>query len=232
MSDPVHVVLVHGAGGSPLTWMLVAPLLEAGGIEVTAIDHPSRSHSDNVAAVRDALDRSPHDAILVGHSYGGAVITDAGRHDRVRGLVYVAAFAPDDGESIDDVIARHGPAEVFQGLLPAAGDALLMPGAADEEWAQHSWDVPEAARAAAAGERRPISEDIYITPCGDPAWRHRSTWYVVATRDKHLRPEAQRAMAARAGATVTDVCTSHSAPLAAPAAVAELISTAVAAARE
>lgn len=227
----MHVVLVHGAGGSPQTWTLVAPLLEASGVEVTMIDHPSRSHPDNVAAVHDALLRSPQGAILVGHSYGGAVITDAGRHERVKGLVYVAAFAPDDGESIDDIIARHGPAEVFQDPTPSFPDALLMPSAADEDWARHSWDVPETARAGLVGERRPISEDIYTTPCGTPAWRHRRSWYVVATHDKHLRPEAQRAMAARAGATVTDADTSHSVPLAAPALVAGVIATAVAAVR-
>lgn len=232
MTGPVHVVLVHGAGGSPLTWSLVAPLLSKPGITVTTIDHPSLSHPDNVAAVRAAVDGSPDGAVLVGHSYGGAVITDAGRHERVRGLVYVAAFAPDDGESIDDIIARHGRAEVFQNPAPSPGGASPMPSAADADWALHSWDVPEAARAAAAGEPRPIAEDIYTTPCGEPAWRGRPTWYIVATRDKHLRPAAQRAMAEHAGAAVTEVPTSHSAPLAAPAAVAEVIAAAVAAARE
>jgi pimeloyl-ACP methyl ester carboxylesterase len=230
VSGAVRVVLVHGAGGSPLTWSGVAPLLEAPGIQITTIDHPSRSHPDNVAAVRDVLDRSPEDAILVGHSYGGAVITDAGRHERVRGLVYVAAFAPDAGESIDDIIARHGPAEVFRDPIPFPDGALRMPGPADEDWARHSWDVPDAARAAV--QPRPISEEIYTTPCGYPAWRQRRTWYVVATRDKHLRPEAQRAMAERAGATVTEVGTSHSAPLAAPGIIAEVVGAALAAARE
>jgi len=232
VSGTVRVVLVHGAGGSPLTWSLVAPLLEAPGRTMTVVDHPSASHVDNVALVRRILDEGAEDAVLVGHSYGGAVITDAGRHERVRALVYVAAFAPDDGESIDDIIARHGRAEVFQ--TPAtSSEVLLMPGAADEDWRRHSWDVPPATRAAASvGIRRPISEEIYTTPCGTPAWRRRPAWYVVATRDKHLRPDAQRAMAERAGAVVTEVGTSHSAPVADPHAVAAAIEAALAAVQD
>lgn len=219
----MRVVFVHGAGGSPLTWSLVAPLLEWPACTVDVIDHPSRSHADNVAAVRAALDKSEEDALLVGHSYGGAVITDAGRHPRVRGLVYVAAFAPDKGESVDDIVARHGRAEVFQQGGPSVGDLQYMPGAADDDWERHSWDVPAGIRAAVAGHRRPICEDIFTTPCGLPAWRTLPAWYVVATRDLHLRPEAQRAMAARAGATTTEVATSHAAPHAAPSQVARVI---------
>jgi pimeloyl-ACP methyl ester carboxylesterase len=232
VSGAVRIVLVHGAGGSPLTWSLVAPLLEGPARTVTLVDHPSASHSDNVDLVREILDEADDDAVLVGHSYGGAVITDAGRHERVRALVYVAAFAPDEGEAIDDIIARHGRAEVFQ-TPPASAEALLMPGAADEDWRRHSWDVPQAIRAAATvGGRRPISEEIYTTPCGSPAWRRLPTWYVVAGRDKHLRPDAQRAMAERAGAAITEVGTSHSAPVADPQAVAAAIEAALAAVQE
>lgn len=232
MSDAVRIVLVHGAGGSPLTWSLVAPLVEGPARAVTVVDHPSASHSDNVDLVREILDEADDDAVLVGHSYGGAVITDAGRHERVRALVYVAAFAPDEGESIDDIIVRHGQAEVFQ-TPSTTPEVLLMPGAADEDWRRHSWDVPPALRAAASvARRRPISEEIYTTPCGSPAWRQRPAWYVVATQDKHLRPEAQRAMAGRAGAATTEVGTSHSVPLADPHAVAAAIESAIAAVHE
>ncbi len=228
----MRIVLVHGAGGSPLTWSLVAPLLEGPARTVTVVDHPSVSHADNVDLVRKILDEVDDDAVLVGHSYGGAVITDAGRHARVRALVYIAAFAPDEGESIDDIIARLGRAEVFQ-TRPTSSEMLLMPSAADEDWLRHSWDVPPTIRAAASvGIRRPISEEIYTTPCGSPAWQQRPAWYVVATRDKHLRPEAQRAMAGRARAAITEVGTSHSAPLADPHAVAAAIEAAIAAVQE
>lgn len=221
----MRIVLVHGAGGSPLTWSLVVPLLEAEGRDIVLVEHASQSHAVTVAAVRAILDQSQDDAVLVGHSYGGAVITDAGTHPRARALVYVAAFAPDAGESIDDIITRHGAAEVFQ--EPAS--ALLMPGAADDDWARHSWDVPEAIRVSAARVRRPIAEEIYTTPIVRPAWDSLPSWYLVATRDKHLRPDAQRAMAHRAGSVIAEADTSHAAPYAAPGRVAALIETAVAA---
>lgn len=223
----MRIVLVHGAGGSPLTWSLVAPLLEAPGREVILVDHPSQSRAGDVATVRAILDQSPDDALLVGHSYGGAVITDAGRHQRARGLVYVAAFAPEDGESIDDIVARHGAAEVFQGTPRASDGEMFMPGAADDDWARHSWDVPEAIRIAAARQRRPISVGIFTSPSGPPAWDSLPSWYLIATRDKHLRPEAQRAMALRAGAVIAEVDTSHAAPHAAPERVAAIIESAL-----
>jgi len=224
----VRIVLVHGAGGSPLTWSLVAPLLESSGHEVTVVDHLSQSHPRTVAEVCAILDASPEGALLVGHSSGGAVITDAGTHRHARGLVYIAAFAPDEGESVDDVVARHGAAEVFADALPSTGDDVRMPGAADADWTWHSWDVPEPVRIAAARERRPISEEIYTARCGAPAWASLPSWYLVAARDKHLRPDAQRAMAHRAGATLAEADTSHAIPHAAPERVAAIIETALA----
>ena len=233
MSRAVRVVLVHGAGGSPLTWSLVAPHLEASGREVILVNHSSQSRAGDVDTVRAILDQSREDALLVGHSYGGAVITDAGRHDRARGLVYVAAFAPARGESIDDIVARHGAAEVFQGTPRTADGEMFMPGAADDDWKWHSWDVPEAVRmAAAARQPQPISVGIFTSPGGPPAWESLPSWYLIATRDKHLRPEAQRAMARRAGAVIAEVDTSHAAPHAAPDRVVEVIETAIAAIAE
>ncbi len=228
-SSSLSVVLVHGAGGSPATWSLVAPLLSEAGHDVVLFDHLSQSHRRAVADLEAVLDASSADVLLVGHSYGGAVITDAGRHPRARGLVYVAAFAPAEGESIDDIVNTHGRAEVFDEAAPAGPDGVLsMPGGGDDDWRLHSWDVPEAARLAAAATRRPIREDIFTTPAGPPAWRELPSWYLVATQDKHIRPSAQRAMALRAHALVSGVGTSHSAPHAAPERVAALIETALA----
>lgn len=230
----MRVVLVHGAGGSPFSWSQVVPLIAAAAPdapprEVFVIDHLSRSHAATVADVRDVLDESADDALLIGHSYGGAVITDAGRHERARGLVFVAAFAPVEGETIDDIVERYGPAEVFQDTPLGSSDELLMPGAGDDDWARHSWDVPESIRMAAAAYRRPISPAIFQTPAGVPAWRTRPSWYLLAAHDKHIRPETQRLMAERAGATVEEVDSSHAVPYSSPGRVAAIIERALAA---
>lgn len=230
----MRVVLVHGAGGSPFSWSQVTPLLtrptaDAPPREVIVVDHLSRSHEEAVADVRAILDQSPDDALLVGHSYGGAVITDAGRHDRVRGLVYIAAFAPDEDETVDDIVERYGAAEVFQDTPLGSDGELAMPGAGDEDWARHSWDVPEGIRMAAAGQKRPISTAIFQTAAGTPAWRTRPTWYLVAAQDKHIRPETQRIMAQRARAITAEVDSSHSVPYSSPVRVAAFIDAALSA---
>ncbi len=230
----MRVVLVHGAGGSRFSWSQVAPLItaaepDAPPHELIVVDHFSQSHETTVANVRAILDQSPADALLVGHSYGGAVITDAGRHQRVRGLVYVAAFAPDEGETIDDIVERYGPAEVFEDTQLGSTDELLMPGAGDDDWARHSWDVPEGIRMAAAQQKRPISTTIFQTPAGVPAWRTRPTWYLVAAQDKHIRPETQRIMAQRARAITAEVDSSHSVPYSSPVRVAAFIDSALSA---
>jgi pimeloyl-ACP methyl ester carboxylesterase len=228
VTGPVRIVLVHGAGGSSLTWSLVAPLIEGPGREIVAVDNASQSLDDDVARVRAVLDAADDDALLVGHSYGGAVITAAGRHERVRGLVYVAAFAPAEGESVDAIVERFGPAEVFADAAPPADGVWLMPGAGDDDWQRHSWDVPpEMREAVSLRERRAIAEEIFTRETGTPAWARLPAWYLVATRDKHIRPDAQRAMAERAGATVAEAATSHSVPYAAPERVAALIETAL-----
>jgi pimeloyl-ACP methyl ester carboxylesterase len=222
----VHIVLVHGAGGTRATWSSVTPLLHAAGHTVSTSDQPSQSLLDDAAAVRSLIEDAAADVLLVGHSYGGAVITEAGRHPRVRGLVYIAAFAPGENESVDSVAAEYGPAEVFADREPDADGA--MPGPGDDDWHTHSWDVPEADRLVAQTVRRTVCENIFTHPVGTPGWADRPSWYLVAAQDRHIKPIAQRAMAARIGTTVSEVETSHSVPHAAPERVAAVILAAAA----
>lgn len=223
----MHIVLVHGMGGSDFDWSSVAPLLESAGFAVSVADNASQSLDDDVAAVRLLIDAADDDVLLVGHSYGGAVITNAGRHDRVRGVVYIAAFAPEEGETVNGIVTRYEPAEVAR-FMTRGPDGEWIGVESDEARQALSWDVPELALQERSTRRRASADAIFTQPTGAPAWASRPAWYMIATLDKHLRPEAQRDMAARANATVEEVATSHSVPLAAPEAVSAFVSRAAA----
>lgn len=221
----MHIVLVHGMGGSDFDWSAVAPLLESDGFRVSVADNASQSLDDDVAAVRALIDAAHDDVLLVGHSYGGAVITNAGRHDRVRGVVYIAAFAPAEGETVNEIVTRYEPAEVSRFMTRGADGEWI--GVESEEARQAlSWDVPEEAMRVRSTRRRASADAIFTQPTGAPAWASKPAWYLIATLDRHLRPEAQRDMATRADATVEEVATSHSVPLAAPEAVRSFVSRA------
>jgi pimeloyl-ACP methyl ester carboxylesterase len=222
----MHIVLVHGAGGSPFTWSTVVPLLEAAGHRFSVADNPSQSLDDDVAAVRALVDAGDDDALLVGHSYGGAVITNAGRHDRVRGLVYVAAFAPAEGESVQHIVTSYEPAEVSSHMQRGPQGEWMW---GDDEKARVAvaWDVPEEIFHEERSHQRASADAIFAQPTGEPAWATKPAWYLIATSDKHLRPEIQRDMAARAGATVGEVDTSHATPHVAPERVVAFIETAI-----
>lgn len=221
----MHIILVHGMGGSDFDWSAVAPLLESDGFGVSIADNSSHSLDDDVAAVRALIDRADDDVLLVGHSYGGAVITNAGRHDRVRGVVYIAAFAPAEGETVKEIVSRYEPAEVSR-FMTRGPDGEWIGVESDEAHQALSWDVPEDVMQARSERRRASADAIFTHPTGAPAWASKPAWYMIATLDKHLRPEAQRDMAVRADATVEEVPTSHSVPLAAPEAVRSFVSRA------
>jgi pimeloyl-ACP methyl ester carboxylesterase len=218
----MHVVLVHGMGGSAQSWSLVTPLLERAGIPFSATDQPSQSLQDDIAAVTQVIEGIDEPVLLVGHSYGGAVITGAGTHPRVRGLVYVAAWVPDEGESVRELVERYPRAEVEDWYTrgpdgswipidsPAARDAL-------------AWDVPVEIWARKIEDRRPSADAIFTETSGTPAWRDRPSWYLFASEDKHIHPDAQEHMATRIGATIRRVPTSHAVPHASPAAVLAII---------
>lgn len=222
----MQIVLVHGAGGTPSTWSSVVPLLEQRGHEVTLADNLSQTLRADAAAVRSQIGAVDGPVLLVGHSYGGAVITTAGTHDQVVGLVYVAAFGPDSDESVQQIVTSYEPAEVSKYMTRGpAGEWIWSPD--EESWRDLAWDVPEAVRLATRAERRDSADAIFTQSTPEPAWRSRPSWYLVASSDKHLRPEIQRDMAARMGATVDEVDTSHAIPHAAPDRVVAMIERAV-----
>ncbi len=224
----MHVVLVHGAGGSDRTWSSVLPLLAERGIAATAADNPSQSLYADVERVRAILDALDDDVLLVGHSYGGAVITNAGRHPRVHGLVYVAAFAPAAEESVQGIVNSYPDAEVSSFMTRGPGGEWI-PDERPEARAALAWDVPDEIWETRAEDSRPSADAIFTDTTGAPAWATLPSWYLLANQDKHIRVEAQRDMAARAGANVTEIGTSHAVAHAAPGAVVAVIEAALAA---
>ena len=170
------------------------------------------------------LDRLDGPAILVGHSYGGVVITEAGRHERVAGLVYVAAFAPAEGESVQALIADPPPGAPEPPILPPQDGALLLdperfPGA-------FAADLPPADAAFMAASQMPWGLEALAGVVGDPAWRTKPTWFLLPTEDQTIPPPAQRAMSERAGATVVEHQASHAVYISQPGVTADLIATA------
>jgi len=223
----MDIVLVHGAGGTPSTWAHVAPLLRAAGHRVHLVTNPMNSLVEDVANTTAVLDDTTAPVLLVGHSYGGAVITNVGRDERVAGLVYVCAFAPDEGESIQDIIGRYPPAEVSRHMRRGPNGEWASEHS-PEYWAEIGWDVPEAERDNFDADSRPSADAIFAQPTGVPAWRDKPSWYLVASEDRTLRPDTQRDMAARAGVAVSEVGGSHFTPRVRPRAVADLVEQAVA----
>lgn len=226
----MNIVLVHGAGGTPTTWSEVAPLLAADGHAVTTVTNPMLSLVDDVAnttsAIDAAIDAYDGPVLLVGHSYGGAVITNAGRHPRVRGLVYVAAFGPDEGESVNQIVERYPPAEVSK-YMRRGPNGEWASEHTEAYWAEIGWDLTPEQRAVFDAGSRPSENLIFTQPTGVPAWRTRRSWYLVAAEDRTLRPEIQRDMATRMGAIVAEVPGSHFTPLVRPKEVVALIRSAM-----
>jgi pimeloyl-ACP methyl ester carboxylesterase len=220
--DPMKMVLVHGAGGTPTTWSEVAPRLVAAGHEVTAVTNPMRSLDGDVAHTCAAVDAMDGPVLLVGHSYGGAVITNVGRHPAVVGLVYIAAFGPDEGETVNQIVERYPPAEVSK-YMRRGPNGEWKSEHTEEYWAEIGWDLTEAQRETFHTGARASENAIFTQPTGRPAWRKLPSWYLVAAQDRTLRPEIQWDMAARMGATATDVPGSHFTPLVRPAEVVALI---------
>jgi pimeloyl-ACP methyl ester carboxylesterase len=222
----MHVVLVHGSGGSDRSWSSVLPRLAERGIAATAADNPSQSLYADVERVRAIIDAVDDDVLLVGHSYGGAVITNAGHHERVAGLVYVAAFAPDEGESVQRIVNSY-PAAAVSSFMTRGPEGQWIGDRGPAARAALAWDVPDEIWEANDDDDRVSANAIFTETTHAPAWAVRPSWYVLATRDQHIRVEAQRDMAQRAGATVSEVATSHAVPHADPDAVVAVIERAL-----
>ena len=222
-----NVVLVHGGFVDGSGWKGVYDLLRADGYRVTVVQNPTLSLAGDAAATRMALDAQDGPTVLVGHSYGGAVISEAGTHSGVSALVYVAAFAPDKGESVNTLIADPAPGAPVPPILPPRDGFLFL----DREKfaASFAGDLPADEAAFLADSQVPWGLDALGGTVTEPAWRARPSFYLVATDDRMIPPAAQRAMAERAGATVTETGGSHAVYVSKPAEVAALIKRAAAA---
>ena len=212
-----NIVLVHGAWADGSGWQGVHGILRARRYKVSIVQNPLTSLADDVAAVDRVLARQDGPTLLVGHSYGGAVITEAGNAANVAGLVYVAAFAPDAGESVQSLVEG----EASQ-LLQSSADGFLFfnPTLFPQVFA-HDLTATQGAFLAAA--QIPPAGAALATPVTNPAWRTRQSWYVLATEDRVIPPAAQRQMAMRANAAITDVRGSHAVYISQPRAVADAI---------
>ncbi|MEU0432183.1 alpha/beta hydrolase [Streptomyces sp. NPDC006290] len=226
MSAAKNIVLVHGGFVDGSGWQSVHRLLTRDGFDVSVVQNPTLSLEGDAEVTRRILDAQDGPTVLVGHSYGGAVITEAGRHERVTALVYITAFAPDKGESVGTLIADPAPGAPVPPILPPQDGFLLL----DREKfaASFAGDVaPEEARFM-ADSQVPWGVEALNGTVAEAAWRTKPSWYLVATDDRMIPPPAQRMMAERAGATVTETAGSHSVYVSRPEAVAELIKQAAA----
>ena len=221
-----NVVLVHGGFVDGSGWQGVYDSLTRDGFRVSIVQNPTLSLEGDAAATRWVLDAQDGPAVLVGHSYGGAVITEAGTHPNVAALVYVAAFAPDKNESVGSLIGGF-PADGPQPpILPPRDGFLLLD--RDKFHASFAADLPDGQAAFMADSQVPWNVDAPAGAVTDPAWRTKPSWYLVTSEDRMIPPPAQHTMAGRIGATVSEVAASHSVYVSQPEAVATLIAKAAA----
>jgi len=221
MSGVKNVVLVHGGFVDGSGWRGVYDQLTADGFNVSVVQNQTLSLESDVETTHDVLDQQDSPAILVGHSYGGVVVSEAGRHEKVAGLVYIAAFAPDAGESVNALIADPPPGAPVPPILPPQNGFLFL----DREKfaASFAADLPAADAAFMADSQVPWGVEALNGAVTEPAWRTKPSWYMVATDDRMIPPPAQRFMSERAGATVVEEAGSHSVYVSQPRATAELI---------
>jgi pimeloyl-ACP methyl ester carboxylesterase len=220
------IVLVHGAFADGGSWSHVIPILEEEGFHVVAIQNPLTSLREDVATTRRAIEAQPGPVVLVGHDYGGAVITAAAIGARnVRALVYVAAFAPDAGEHLQALLIAH-PSKLATALVADSAGFLTIDRTKFGE--VFAGDVSDQERQVMAAVQKPLHSDILTHVFGPPAWRQVPSWYLVATEDQAINPALQRMFAARMDATVHEVKTSHAPFASNPVAVDGIIQAAAA----
>lgn len=222
------VVMVHGAFADGSSWNKVIPLLQEKGLKAVAVQNPLTSLEDDVAAARRILDAQTGPVVLVGHSWAGSVITQAGEHEKVKSLVYVAAFAPALGETSVDALEPHPtPSGVAHFITDADGYLTMPPEAIASEFAQ---DVSAAEANLIAATQGPVRAANFEQTITAAAWTSKPSWYIVAAQDRMIHPDAQRALARRIGASTTVLQTSHVPMVSDPKAVAEVIEAAARAA--
>src|SRR5258707_11428027 len=202
-----NVVLVHGGFVDGSGWEGVYKILKRDGYNVSIVQNPTISLEDDVAVTKRTLATQDEPTILVGHSYGGAVITEAGNHPKVSALVYIAAFAPDKGESVGSLIKDPPPRAPVPPLLPPQDGFLFLDKAKFP--ASFAADVDPEKAAFMADSQVPLGMGAISGAISEPARRTKPSWYMVTTQDKMIPPDAQRAMSKRAGATVVEAKVSH-----------------------
>ena len=231
---PLTVVLVHGAFADSSSWNGVIERLQANGVQVIAAANPLRGISTDSAYVASVFDQIPGPVLAVGHSYGGAVISNAAtRSQNVVGLVYVAAFAPDEGEKLGDVTASSKDSVLGTALVPrqyptgsgTGTEFLIDPAKARDAFAA---DLTDAQAALIGTIQRPVADLAFGEPSGTPAWKTLPSWAVIATNDRAAGTDVVRAHAQRAGATVTEVDGSHVIMISQPQTVTDVIQAAIA----
>ena len=222
----VSVVLVHGGFVDGSGWDQVYNILKKDGYSVSIVQNPTSSLADDVAATKRVLSGETKPVILVGHSYGGVVITEAGNDSKVAGLVYIAAFAPDKGESVGSLIKNPVPGAPVPPILPPQDGYLLLDKA--KFAASFAADVPKDKADFMANSQVPWGLDALNGAVSEPAWKTKPSWYLVATDDKMIPPPAQQFMSKRAGSAVVEVKGSHAVYVSKPEEVAALIRKAAA----
>lgn len=215
------IVLVHGGFVDGSGWEGVYKILKKDGYNVSVVQNATVSLADDVATTKRVIDAQTEPVILVGHSYGGVVVTEAGNDPKVSGLVYVAAFAPDAGESVSTLIANPVPGAPVPPILPPQDGYLFLDRAKFQ--ASFAADVNKAKADFMANSQVPWGVSALSGAVSTPAWKSKPSWYLVATDDKMIPPAAQRGMSKRAGSTVIEVKGSHAVYVSQPAAVAALI---------
>ena len=222
--SPATIVLVHGGFVDGAGWEGVYNVLKKDGFNVSIVQNPTTTLADDVAATKLVIAQAQGPVVLVGHSYGGVVITESGTDPKVKGLVYITAFAPDKGKSVQSLIANPPPGAPVPPILPPQNGYLFLDKAKFR--ASFAGDVSEAKAAFMADSQVPWGVNALAGEVTEPAWKSKPSWYLIATEDKMIPPPAQRQMAARAGATVAEAAGSHAIYVSKPEAVAALIAKA------
>jgi len=224
MAEIRNVVLVHGGFVDGSGWEGVYKILKKDGYTVSVVQNPTISLADDVAVTKRVLATLKGPVVLVGHSYGGAVITEAGTHSSVAALVYITAFAPDKGESVSALIKDPPPGAPVPPILPPQDGFLFLDKAKFP--ASFAGDVDPDKAAFMADSQVPWGVEALGGTISQPAWKTKPSWYLVVTDDRMIPPPAQRIMSKRAGSTVVEVPGSHAIYVSRPDAVASLITKA------
>lgn len=215
------IVLVHGAFADGSSWDKVIPILHANGYKVVAVQNPLSSLADDVTATRRVVDAQTGKVVLVGHSWGGTVITEAGTSDKIKALVYVAAFAPSEGESSGDLGKNYAVPPGVPTLTADATGYLWLP--ADSVAKNFAQDVPAATARMIAATQGPIAAKAFADTTTVAAWKNKASYYIVAEQDRMIDPTLQQAFARKINAVTTTLPTSHVPMISQPAKVAEVI---------